>query len=183
MLPSGRENMARNVEIKARVESIELILPKVAALADRGPIQIIQDDTFFACESGRLKLRAFSDDAGELIFYRRENRKGPKESFYLVAPTECPGILREALLQAYGQAGRIRKKRILYLKDRTRIHLDRVEDLGDFLELEVVLAEGEKSENGQAVAREIMAALDIQPDQLIEGAYIDLLAADNHLNG
>ncbi len=175
--------MARNIEIKARVKSIELILPKAAALADRGPIEIVQDDTFFTCENGRLKLRAFSDNAGELIYYRRENQKGPKESFYLIVPTECPGILREALVQAYGQVGRVRKKRILYLKDRTRIHLDRVEDLGDFLELEVVLAEGENAENGQAVAREIMAALDIQPEQLIEGAYIDILSADNYLRG
>ena len=175
--------MARNVEIKARVESIDSILPKVAALADRGPIEIAQDDTFFPCAGGRLKLRAYSAEEGELIFYRREDRKGPKESFYLVAPVQNPDMLREALTQAYGQAGRIRKGRILYLKGRTRIHLDRIEGLGDFLELEVVLAEGERSENGQAVAREIMAALDIQPDQLVEGAYIDLLAADNHQNG
>jgi adenylate cyclase class IV len=175
--------MARNIEIKARVENIDLILPKAAALADQGPIEIIQDDTFFACESGRLKLRAFTAGEGELIFYRRENRKGPKESFYLVAPTKCPGILCETLTQAYGQAGRVRKKRLLYLKGRTRIHLDRVEGLGDFLELEVVLDEGEKTETGEAVARELMTALDIPPDQLIEGAYIDLLAADDHGRG
>jgi len=169
--------MARNIEIKARVDSIELILPKAAAIADHGPTEISQDDTFFVCENGRLKLRAFSADDGELIFYRRENRKGPKESFYLVAPTKSPDMVRETLAQAYGRVGRIRKNRILFLKGRTRIHLDRVEGLGDFLELEVVLDEGESPEKGESVARELMTALNIQPDQLMEGAYIDLLLA------
>ncbi|MBN2317472.1 MAG: class IV adenylate cyclase [Acidobacteria bacterium] len=168
--------MARNIEIKARIESVESVFPKAAELADEGPIEIIQDDTFFPCENGRLKLRAFSRNEGELIFYRRADRKGPKESFYLVSPTNSPETLRESLSLAYGRAGRVRKKRTLFLAGRTRIHLDRVEGLGDFLELEVVLEEGESVESGEAEARELMKKLGIGPDQLIEGAYVDLLA-------
>ena len=49
--------MARNIEIKARIESVEAMAAKVAALADHGPIEIPQDDTFFLCERGRVKLR------------------------------------------------------------------------------------------------------------------------------
>lgn len=74
--------MARNIEIKARIESVEAMAAKVAALADHGPIEIPQDDTFFACDRGRLKLRAFSATEGQLIFYQRANQAGPKESFY-----------------------------------------------------------------------------------------------------
>ncbi len=169
--------MARNVEIKASIESVESIFPKAAALADEGPVEIIQDDTFFPCENGRLKLRAFSEDEGELIFYRRDDRKGPKESFYLVSPTASPNTLRESLSQAYGQAGRVCKIRALFLAGRTRIHLDRVDGLGDFLELEVMLEDGETAEAGETVARDLMGKLGIQPDQLIEGAYVDLLAS------
>jgi adenylate cyclase class IV len=65
----------------------------------------------------------------------------------------------------------------LFLVGRTRIHLDRVEGLGDFLELEVVLEEGEQVQIGEAIARDLMQKLQILPDQLIEGAYIDLLVA------
>ena len=169
--------MARNVEIKARIESIESVFPKAAELADEGPIEIIQEDTFFPCENGRLKLRAFSKDEGELIFYRRADRKGPKESFYIVSHTTAPDTLRECLTLAYGQAGRVCKNRTLLITGRTRIHLDRVEDLGDFLELEVVLEEGVPLEKGEAVARDLMEKLGIRPDQLIEGAYVDLIAA------
>jgi adenylate cyclase class IV len=85
--------MARNIEIKARIEGIEALLPKLAALADEGPIEILQDDWFFGCESGRLKLRAFSDAEGQLIFYRRPDQLGPKESstqfLPLVHPIPC----------------------------------------------------------------------------------------------
>ena len=169
--------MARNIEIKARIESVEAMTPKVAAVADQGPIEIVQDDTFFACPRGRLKLRAFSATDGQLIFYRRADQAGPKESFFVIAPTASPDTLREALSLAYGQAGRVRKHRTLYLAGRTRIHLDRVEYLGDFLELEVVLADGERQEAGVDEAHRLMTLLGIAGDQLIEGAYVDLLDA------
>jgi predicted adenylyl cyclase CyaB len=168
--------MARNVEIKARIERIEEIAARAAALADQGPVEILQDDTFFTCERGRLKLRALSPGEGQLIFYRRPDHAGPKESFFVIAPTSSPDALREALSLAYGQAGRVRKHRTLYLLGRTRVHLDRVESLGHFLELEVVLADGEPAEAGVEEAQRLMTALGIAPAQLVEGAYVDLLA-------
>ncbi|GAB7027854.1 class IV adenylate cyclase [Geotalea toluenoxydans] len=167
--------MARNIEIKAYIESVDALVPKAAAIADQGPIDIIQDDTFFRCDSGRLKLRAFSPDEGELIFYRRADQQGPKESFYLRSSTPAPETLRESLSLAYGQAGRVRKHRTLFLAGRTRIHLDKVEGLGEFLELEVVLEEGESAEKGVREAHELMAKLGVDPSQLIEDAYVDLL--------
>ena len=168
--------MARNIEIKARIQSIDAMAAKVAAIADQGPIEIAQDDTFFVCERGRLKLRAFSGTEGQLIFYRRANQAGPKESFFAISPTPSPDSLREALALAYGQAGRVRKHRTLYVVGRTRVHLDRVESLGHFLELEVVLSEGERPEPGIEEAHRLMTSLGIEDGQLIEGAYVDLLA-------
>jgi predicted adenylyl cyclase CyaB len=166
--------MARNVEIKAWIESVEALAPRAAALADQGPIEIVQDDTFFTCPSGRLKLRAFSAADGQLIFYRRPDQAGPKESFFLISPTASPDTLREALTLAYGQAGRVRKRRTLYLAGRTRIHLDRVDGLGDFLELEVAMADGETAEAGAAEAHDLLAKLGISADHLIDRAYVDL---------
>jgi predicted adenylyl cyclase CyaB len=167
--------MARNVEIKAHIDSVESLLPKAAAIATEGPIEIRQDDTFFLCGNGRLKLRTFSQEDAELIFYRRADQPGPKESFYLRSPVAEPEALRDALTLAYGQAGRVRKHRTLFRVGRIRIHLDRVEGLGHFLELEVVLAGGEPAEAGVREARELMERLGIRPSQLIEGAYVDLL--------
>lgn len=168
--------MPRNIEIKARIASVEALAPLAAAIADQGPFEIVQDDTFFVCQAGKLKLRAFSHDQGELIFYRRANQQGPKESFYLRSPTPEPDTLRESLSLAYGQAGRVQKHRTLFLVGRTRIHLDEVAALGHFLELEVVLADDEPSEVGVHEAHELMARLGVGPAQLIKEAYVDLLA-------
>lgn len=173
--------MSRNIEIKARVLHPEELQARAAAIADQGPFVIAQDDTFFACPHGRLKLRAFSgkegENQGELIFYRRADTTGPKESYYLITPTASPDTLRATLTEAYGQIGRVRKQRTLYLTGATRIHLDRVDGLGDFMELEVVLDEGQAAEQGMAIAHALMAELGIAGDQLVEGAYLDLLRA------
>jgi predicted adenylyl cyclase CyaB len=169
--------MSRNVEIKARIPSVDALVPRVQALADQGPFEIRQDDTYFVCAAGKLKLRMFAEGQGELIYYRRANQLGPKESFYLRSPTTAPDVLRESLTLACGQVGRVQKHRTLFLAGRTRIHLDRVSKLGDFLELEVVLEEGEPTEAGVREAHGLLDRLGIARSQLIEGGYLDLLGA------
>jgi predicted adenylyl cyclase CyaB len=168
--------MPRNIEIKARIGSVDALEPRVRSLATTGPVTVEQDDTFFHCNAGRLKLRAFSATEGELIFYRRADVQGPKASFYVRTPTSNPESLRECLSLAWGQAGRVVKHRTLYFVGRTRVHLDRVEGLGDFLELEVVLEDDESAEAGVREAHAIMTRLGITPTQLVASAYVDLLA-------
>ena len=167
--------MARNVEIKARVADRAALVQRAEGIATEGPVEITQDDTFFRCETGRIKLRMFSEDRGELIYYRRADARGPKESFYVRSPTSSPGTLREALALAFGTSGRVRKQRTLYVAGRTRIHVDRVEGLGDFVELEVVLGEEESVDDGVREAHDVMAKLGIEASALVEGAYVDLL--------
>ena len=168
--------MNRNVEIKARItESLESLLSRVATIADHGPIEIFQDDTFFTCTNGRLKLRASSGTEGELIFYQRSDGTEPRESKYVIAGTAVPDSLREVLMLAYGEAGRVRKARTLFCVGRTRVHIDRVEGLGNFLELEVVLTEGEPDEAGVAVAHELLEKLGLLSRQLVAETYVDLL--------
>ena len=167
--------MARNIEIKARVADLAKTAAAASHLATQGPVDIHQDDSFFPCPNGRLKLRAFADGTGELIFYRRADQAGPKESFYLRSVTSEPDTLREALTLAYGTAGRVVKHRVLYIAGRTRIHLDEVRGLGSFVELEVVLNEGESADAGALEAQQLMRQLSIGPEQLIEAAYVDLL--------
>jgi predicted adenylyl cyclase CyaB len=165
------------VEIKARVADLAALTKRTAALADAGPKELVQDDAFFACPNGRLKLRAVEGAGAELIFYRRADAAGPKESFYTRVPVPDPDALRETLTLACGALGRVRKRRTLFLVGRTRVHLDRVDGLGDFLELEVVLTDGESVADGAAEARDLMARLGVAPSALVEGAYLDLLAA------
>lgn len=170
--------MARNVEIKARIADVAAIEPAVARLADHGPTAIAQDDTFFHCAQGRLKLRAFADGSAELIAYERPDTEGPKLSTYLRVAAADPPALRAALAAACGVRGRVRKQRTLYLVGRTRVHLDVVEGLGHFVELEVVLDETQTPAQGVAVAEGLLDALHIAPTQLVATAYVDLLPVD-----
>jgi len=156
---------------------------KAAAVAESGPMELCQDDTFFCCTNGRLKLRNFSPSEGELIFYQRPDSAGPKESFYVIAPISLPDVLRDVLRLSYGQVGRVRKRRLVFLAGRTRIHLDAVEGLGDFLELEICLSEGESTEDGVRVANELLNKLGISKEALVERAYADLLVEQNSLGG
>ena len=168
--------MPRNIEIKARLASPDALEARVARLAVRGPELIEQDDTFFHCPDGRLKLRDFGNGRGELIFYRRADDSGPKTSFYRITATDRPDDLRETLVTAYGELGRVRKFRRLYMIGRTRVHIDRVEGLGHFMELEVVLGDDEEEGSGFHEAELLINQLGIQQKDMIEQAYVDLLA-------
>jgi predicted adenylyl cyclase CyaB len=167
--------VGRNVEIKARIAGVAALEPLAARLANGGPRVLEQDDTFFASPNGRLKLRDQFADGAELIFYRRADESGPKESFYVRVPVPDPDAMRALLALAHGQTGRVRKRRVLFLVGRTRIHLDTVAGLGEFLELEVVLRDGESTAQGVAEAQRIMAELGVGTQQLIQGAYVDHL--------
>ena len=170
--------MARNIEIKARVRDPGALRQRVTTVADRGPETLEQEDTFFRCAEGRLKLRQTPGGSGELIFYRRPDAAGPIESDYLVAAIELSGDLRQLLTRALGIRGSVRKCRDLFHAGRTRIHLDAVEGLGNFLELEVVLERKEPAAAGVQEAERLMEALGIRSDDLVPQAYIDLLDPD-----
>jgi predicted adenylyl cyclase CyaB len=167
--------VARNIEIKARLRDREGVLQRAAALATQGPFQLSQDDSFFHSPNGRLKLRVMPEGA-ELIGYRRADAQGPKLSEYWRSPVPEPNSMREALGQTLGLQGRVCKQRVLYLAGRTRIHIDRVEGLGDFLELEVVLRDGESLAEGEAEAARLMQQLQVPDSARLARAYLDLLA-------
>ena len=167
--------MPTNIEIKARVANLETLLPLVASIADAGPEHVDQDDTFFSCPNGRLKLRVVDDGHGVLIFYRRADRLGPKSSFYVHSETADPDGLRTVLAHAYGEAGRVRKHRMVFQIGQARVHLDRVEGLGEFLELEVTVGGKIGPEAAISEAHRLAAALGIENSSLVTGAYLDLL--------
>jgi adenylate cyclase class IV len=166
-----------NVEWKARARDPQRQRDLAAALADGPPELLEQCDTFFNTRRGRLKLRQFAADRAELIFYERPDVAGPKPSHYLISPTDAPAILRQALAGALGVCGEVRKHRHVWLVGQARIHLDEVDRLGCFLEVEVVLRPGQDLAEAERMARELARALEVRDEDLVEGAYIDLLGA------
>lgn len=169
--------MPTNIEIKARVASLEELQPIVASLAEAGPEHVIQDDTFFSCPNGRLKLRVRGDGHGVLIYYRRADELGPKPSFFVHSETSDPDGLRAVLALAYGEAGRVHKDRMVFQVGQARVHLDRVEGLGEFLELEVAVGDTLDPDAAVSEAHRLLASFGIEEGALLKGAYLDLLEA------
>jgi predicted adenylyl cyclase CyaB len=167
--------MSTNIEIKARLDNFVQVKNLAEQLSGAPGQLIIQEDIFFHTFQGRLKLRLLAPNQGELIYYERPNMAGPKQSDYQIYRTTDPAGLTTVLTTGLGVRGVVRKKRWLYWVGQTRIHLDRVEGLGDFLELEVVLGPDDTPAQGQVIAAELMKQLGIGAADLVETAYIDLL--------
>jgi homotetrameric cytidine deaminase len=165
-----------NVELKARDADPEATAARCLALGaeDRGVLQ--QRDTYFAGRHGRLKLREQGGDGSELIAYRRPDATEPAQSAYVLAPTSSPEALREALDAALGTVVEVVKRRRLFIWEDVRIHLDEVEGLGSFLELEALVG----SEDGDLAAAHAKVALlrtelSIEDSALVSVGYSDLL--------
>lgn len=168
--------MANNIEIKAHVADLSAVLERAIEISGSEGVQLTQHDTFFNCTSGRLKLREFPDGTGQLISYQRPDALEPTQSVYQIYATDSPGVLRDTLTMTLGLRGEVKKKRRLIMAGRTRIHIDEVEELGSFLELEVVLEPGEGQADGVKEAENIMKRLGVLESDLIRGAYVDLLS-------
>lgn len=171
--------MNRNIEIKARLKNREAVVDLLKQRTKTAGELILQHDVFFKCLDGRLKLRIFNETSGELIFYKRANQDGPKQSQYWISKTEEPLKLRELMKSALGIHGEVKKRRLLFLIAQTRVHIDDVEGLGDYLELEVVLTAGQDTKEGEGIAKDLMNFLKIDATDLVSEAYVDLLAINS----
>ena len=167
--------MARNVEIKARVPDLAALRKRVVEVSASGPELLVQRDTFYTVLQGRLKLREFGNGTAELIYYKRPDKPGPKTSKYTRTQISDAPSMRELLGQVLETKAVVAKRREVFLAGRTRIHLDEVDGLGTFMELEVVLAEDETDSDGERIASVLMEQLGVRQEDLIEQAYVDLL--------
>lgn len=169
----------RNVEIKARVADLAPLEALLAKRTGKEAALLSQRDFFFHCPSGRLKMRFEGSSAerallrAHLIHYRRPDGAGAKLSRYSIAPVAEPDDLLDVLEAAYGLAGQVSKLRWLFELGRTRVHLDMVEGLGYFVELEVRLNEGDSIEDGEREAYALLEELGVARENCLKGAYLD----------
>ena len=165
-----------NVELKARDPDPDATGARCLALGaeDRGVLR--QRDTYFAAPRGRLKLREQGRPDDQLVAYRRPDATEPAQSAYRLVPVGDPDALREALDAALGTVVVVAKRRRLFMWENVRIHLDEVEGLGTFLELEALVGEGE---DALGAARDkvtrLRAELAVQDGALVSAGYADLL--------
>jgi homotetrameric cytidine deaminase len=165
----------RNVELKARDPHPDRTRERARALGaeDRGELR--QRDTYFAAARGRLKLREQAPGGAELIAYERPDAAQARESRYRITPVADAAATAEALDAALGTVVVVDKRRQLLLWEGVRIHLDQVEGLGTFVELEGVAAADSDLARESALVARLRAELGIADDALEPRGYADLL--------
>lgn len=167
-----------NLELKARCADLDAANARCLELGASEEGVLLQRDTYFTARSGRLKLREDPVRGAELIAYRRPDDPKVTESSYLLAPVITPGEMRGALSAALGDPlVVVSKRRRLFLWEGVRIHLDTVDGLGTFIELEAVLPDAGDTAAAQAKIVRLRHELRIGDDDLMGGGYADLLLA------
>ena len=170
----------RNLEAKFRLGNLDAARAAALALGYTPSANFIQRDTFFVAARGKLKLRE-QPPAAWLIRYERDRESGLMLSHYEIVPVADPVRTREMLARALSVLAEVRKHRSLLTRRNVRLHLDRVEKLGNFGEIEAVLDEesgkgaGEGAYSARAPVDELLAAFGVGASELIEVSYFELM--------
>ena len=171
--------MSRNIEIKAKIEDYQQTKKIFARITQNKPVKLNQRDIFYNLKSYRLKMRTINNDSHEWIFYSRPNSADMKLSKYKRFNIKHPKLVDKILSVSLGRTGEVKKVRQLFLKDNIRFHLDRVENLGDFIELEYVIPEKESIQTAKKNVKLITEQLNIKKKDYIDVAYMDLINRKN----
>ncbi|HVN91511.1 MAG TPA: class IV adenylate cyclase [Candidatus Binataceae bacterium] len=172
----------RNLEAKFRLDNLAIARSRAETIGYSYRATLIQRDTFFTVPHGKLKLREEPETA-TLIHYRRDHDVTLELSNYSIVPVSNPAELRTMLEAALGTIAEVRKRRTLLMRENIRLHLDEVENLGCFGEIEAVIPEDENAERHRPAVEEILATLAITPAERISVSYFEMMRdAARHLS-
>jgi predicted adenylyl cyclase CyaB len=134
-----------------------------------------QTDTYFKVERGRLKLREGNIE-NALVYYEREDQVGPKQAQVTLYPTSPESTLKEILTKSLGILVVVKKQREIYFIENVKFHLDTVDGLGTFAEIEAIDQDGTVGrEKLLAQCHVFLELLRISPNELVAVSYSDLL--------
>jgi len=165
------------VELKAKVEDLDVVREKLTSLGAQYIGTFQQIDVYFDVPEGRLKLREVEgNDKAELIYYQRENIAEPKRSNVFILKVQEPAFLKTLLGKLLKIKATVKKVREIYRYQGTQIHLDRVKNLGTFLEFErETSADAQAIRKNRQVLRKLTEKLGIDSESLEELSYSDLI--------
>ena len=133
-----------------------------------------QLDTYFNVTEGRLKLRQGNIE-NSLIFYKRDDSSQPKESNVTLYRTKSSEDLKEVLENALGVRITVDKQREIYFIDNVKFHLDKVKNLGEFIEIEAIGNNESERENLLKQCNYYLQLFEIKKEDLISVSYSDML--------
>ncbi len=169
----------QNLEAKFKLPDLDRARVEAESIGYRFKATLLQRDTFFRVNQGKLKLR--EEESGAcLIYYGREASEHLKLSSYEIVPIPEPHKTRAMLTEALGTIATVRKARVLMMRDHIRLHLDRVEGLGEFGEIEAVLGEHGDPAASRPAVDELLRTLGVNGNNLIAESYFEMLLKSQH---
>jgi len=163
--------MPTNLELKIRVishQSIKKILEQIGA-EYKGMLK--QKDVYYSVPNGLLKLRIENGSESLILHNRNENNKNRWSDFEFIKFANDNG--EKFFSKLFDVEVIVKKKRELFYYDDTRIHLDKVNNLGNFLELETLVINGKTDAIKRFV--KIIHILKLDESKQIRKSYRDLL--------
>ncbi len=165
----------QNIEIKSVLPDRPRIERRLAELGAEQTVVLRQRDTFYSVSKGWLKLREIAGEPSELISYERStDSAGARKSEYSRAVLEDVELWKWLIGRVLPVEVVVQKERTLWILEHTRVHLDRVVDLGDYLELETAVFEIGADE-AKAECERIIDDLALDRAQFLSQPYRDLL--------
>ena len=134
-----------------------------------------QEDTYFRVNQSRLKLREMPQEDPELIWYRRPNVGGIRTCQYRRLKVTRVDRVKAGLSAVLGVEAVVVKRRRLYRWRNVRIHVDQVDQLGNFIEFESVLSDSEQIQTGEEQLEQLRSWLDLGRATTIATSYLELL--------
>lgn len=171
----------KNIEKKFYTRNNHLFIPKIEVMEGAYFVKVLtQTDVFYPSPHGRLKLRyEWNKDArrneGTLVAYQRSNDIAARASEYYLYKTDSPIGLDLVLSKSLGLLGRLDKTRTLYMYKSTRIHVDSIVNLGDFIEFETVMNDEMTDEEAYAELNYVVDYLGLKDEDAIATSYFELL--------
>ena len=164
----------QNLEFKATTNSLAALRQHLVVLKAEYSRKMYQIDTYFNVPKGRLKLREIEDDEATLVYYERPDAAKSRYSNYRLCDIPDSATFKQMMSGTLGVKVIVKKKRELWMYGNTRIHLDKVTNLGEFIELETVIRDQSEAE-AQVEHQLVKDALQIAAADLISVSYSDLL--------
>jgi len=173
------------VELKAKVDDLDVVKRKLTTLGVHYMRTFRQNDVYFNVPEGRLKLREVEGSKeAELVYYERENIVGPKRSDVFIMKIQEPAVFKILLEKLLKTRAIVEKVREIYQYQGTllaskrryvKIHLDKVKELGMFVEFEMKTSD-QTGERDRQILWNLMDELGIKPEQLERLSYVDLIS-------
>lgn len=170
-----------NVEIKAHCQQPSFIRNYLLQHGAEYKGTDHQADTYFNTANGRLKLREGNIE-NNLIYYIRKNHAGPKQSHFQLLPVEDNKTLKNILTAANGIKTIVNKQREIYFIENVKFHIDIVDELGSFIEIEASDKYADKSANELLLqCKFYLKEFMVNEDDLISESYSDMLIAKKEI--